>query len=121
MRAQTITRASESDVEPADIYEVLAEAANVPKWAPVFADGIRRIGDTHYIVTKDGETFNVEVLSNPSAGTVDYIREMANGKRGGAYIRVTPRPLGGSAISITVPVAPDAKESEVAATLDQEL
>ena len=29
------------------------------------------------------------------AGTVDFLREMADGKRGGAYMRVFPRVLGG--------------------------
>lgn len=121
MSAQTVTHAAESDLEPGEIYNVLAEATNVPKWAPVFADTIQRIDDTHYNFTKNGESFKVEVSSHPSAGTVDYIREMANNKRGGAYIRVTPRPLGGSSIAMTVPLAPGAKESEVAMIVEQEL
>jgi hypothetical protein len=46
---------------------------------------------------------------------------MPNGKRGGAYIRVTPRPLGGSTITMTVPIGPNAIESDVAKILEQEL
>jgi hypothetical protein len=121
MRTQTITRAAESNFEPAELYKILAEAGNIPKWAPVFADVIERIKDAHYRVTKNSETFDIEVVLHPSAGTVDYIRKMSNGKSGGAYIRVMPRPLGGSTISMTVPVGLDTPETDVADTLDQEL
>ena len=54
-------------------------------------------------------------------GVVDYIREMPNGRRGGAFIRVTPRPLGGSSITMTVPIAPNTTEADVAKVLEQEL
>jgi hypothetical protein len=121
MSIQTVTRTAESDAEPIEIYNVLAEVSNIPKWAPVFADAIERIDDTHFSVTKSGETFNMELHLHPSAGTVDYIREMPNNRRGGAYLRVTPRPLGGSAITLNVPIGPNANESDVAKTLEQEL
>ena len=121
MAPQTVTRAAESDLEPSRIYTVLAEASNAPKWAPGFADAIEHLGDVRYRVTKNGSSFKVEVTSNPSAGTVDFIREMPNGRRGGAYLRVTPRPLGGSSITITVPIGPATNESEVAKVLEQEL
>jgi hypothetical protein len=75
----------------------------------------------HHRVTKNGEVFNLEVSLHPSAAAVDYTREMPNGKRGGAYIRVTPRPLGGSTITMTVPIGPSTTESDVAKVLEQEL
>ena len=100
---------------------MLAEASNIPKWAPVFADAIERIDDVNHRVTKNEATFGMQVLSHPSAGTVDYIRDMPNGKRGGAYLRVTPRPLGGCSITMTVPIGPNTNESEVAKVLEQEL
>ncbi|HEY5213337.1 MAG TPA: hypothetical protein VIJ38_09985 [Acidobacteriaceae bacterium] len=121
MATQTVTRAAESDSEPYGIYNVLADASNIPKWASAFADSIERVDDTHYSITKSNETFNLEVFTHPSAGAVDYIREMPNGKRGGAYIRVTPRPVGGSVITMTVPVGPDVSESDVAKVLEREL
>ena len=121
MSTQSVTRTIESDFEPIEIYAVLADVTNLPKWAPVFADAVKRIDDTHYSVKKNGDTFSLELFLHPSAGTVDYIREMPNGKLGGAYIRVTPRPLGGSTISITVPIAPNMNQSDVARTLEQEL
>ena len=121
MHIQTVTSAAESDLEPRKLYSVLAEASNIPQWAPAFADAIERIGDTRYRVTKNGQEFHVDVSLHPSAGTVDYIREMAGGKRGGAYIRVTPRPLSGSTVTITVPLGPNTTASAVADTLKQEL
>ncbi len=113
MPSQTVTRAAESHLEPVELYKVLTDVSNIPKWAPVFADTVERIDETHFRVTKKGDTFNVEVLLHPSAGAVDYIREMPNNKRGGAYIRVTPRPRGGSSITMTVPIGPGASESDV--------
>jgi hypothetical protein len=77
-----------SDSEPGELYKVLADAGNIPKWAPVFADAIERINDTYYRVTKNGEPFDLEISLHQSAGAIDYIREMSHGKRGGAYIRV---------------------------------
>jgi len=121
MPLQTVTRAAESDLEPIEIYNVLAEVSNIPKWAPVFADSIERIDTTHFRVAKNGDAFNMELFLHPSALAVDYIREMADNRRGGAYIRVTPRPLGGSAVIITVPIGPTTNEAEVAKVLEQEL
>jgi hypothetical protein len=121
MTPQTVTRAAECDLEPGRIYTILAEASNVTRWAPAFADAIERIDDGRYRVTKNGETFDIEVPLNPSARTVDIIREMASGRRGGAYLRVMPRPLGGSTITITVPIGPATTEAEVAKVLEQEL
>jgi hypothetical protein len=121
MPSQTVTRATESDFEPGEIYRTLAEVSNIPKWAPAFADAIDRIDDTRYRVTKSGAVFNIEVLLHQNAGTVDYVREMSNNRKGGAYIRVTPRPLGGSVVSMTVPIGPNTNEAEVAKVVDQEL
>jgi hypothetical protein len=121
MANQTVTRAAECEFEPVRIYDILAETSNLPKWAPAFADTIERIGDGHIRVTKGGASFNVQVCLHASAGTVDYIREMPNGKRGGAYLRAMPRPLGGCTMVITVPIGPNTDESEVAKVLEQEL
>jgi hypothetical protein len=121
MAKQTLTRAVETDLEPGTIYGVLSEANNILRWAPVFADTLEPIGDLRYRVMKNGEGFDLDVHLHPSAGAVDYVREMPNGRRGGAYIRVTPRPLGGSTICMTVPIAPNAVEAEVATVLEKEL
>lgn len=121
MSIQTVTRAVESDVEPDQLYRFLAEVTNIPRWAPVFADSVERVNDAQYRVTKNGETFTLEVFLHPSAHAVDYLRQMSQGRRGGAYIRVMPRPLGGSTITMTVPIGPSATEAAIGKTLDQEL
>src|ERR1700759_5675103 len=105
MAIQTVTHAVESGAEPNRLFDLLAEVENLPTWAPVFADSVERISGNRCRVFKNGEAFELEVATNVSACTVDYIREMPNGRRGGAYIRVTPRPMGGSSITMTVPVA----------------
>lgn len=121
MSTQTVTGAVETDLEPSEIYDVLAEVSNIPSWAPVFADYVERVDETHYNVTKGSASFRLEVILHQSAGTVDYMREMANNKRGGAFIRVTPRPLGGSTITMTVPIGTNTNELDVARTVEQEL
>lgn len=121
MPTQTVTRAAESDLEPPVLYKVLADPNNIPQWAPVFADSIERLDDAHFRVTKNGEPFTVNLTLHPSAFAVDYLRAMANNRSGGAFIRVTPRPVGGSSITITVPLAPNTTEASVAETLEQEL
>jgi hypothetical protein len=121
MPTQTVTRAVESDVEPARIYILLAEVSNIPEWAPVFADTVEHIDGARYRLTKNGESFDLELHLHPSAGAIDYLREMPNGKSGGAYIRVTPRPLHGSTITMTVPIGRNALESDVAKVLEKEL
>ena len=57
MPSQTVTHAAETDLEPRRIYNILAEASNIPKWAPVFAETIEQIDDVRYRVSKNGETF----------------------------------------------------------------
>jgi hypothetical protein len=121
MGTQTVTRAAETDVEPGKLYDVLADASNIPRRAPVFADSLEPVGDLRFRVTKGGEGFDLEVHLHPSAGAVDYVREMPGGRRGGAYMRVMPRPLGGSTVCMTVPLGPNAREAEVGATVEKEL
>ena len=121
MPNQTITRAIETDLEPAAVFAVLSDASLIPQWAPAFADKIEPVSGSDYRITKSGSTFSIQVLTSQASGTVDYLREMANGKRGGAYIRTMPRPLGGSTVTMTVPLAPNATSEEVVNTLQEEL
>jgi hypothetical protein len=121
MSTQTVTRAIESDFEAKLIYLKLADVSLIPLWAPVFADKVERAHETTFHVTKGGDAFDMELFANESTLTVDYLREMANGKRGGAYIRVMPKPLGGSVVVMTVPVGPNTTSAQVATVLEQEL
>ena len=89
--------------------------------APVFADNVKPANNTSFRVTKGSDVFAMQLLANEHALTVDYLRDMANGRRAGAYLRVMPRPLGGSVVAMTVPVGPDVAPTQVAAVIDQEL
>jgi hypothetical protein len=117
---RTQTRSTETEADPSAVLAVLVDARRLPEWAPAFADKV--VGDERggWKVTKDTDAFEIKVVSQAEAGTVDYTREVAPGVVGGAYLRVTPVLGGGSSVVITVPVVagdPDA----VAATLDDEL
>lgn len=121
MNPRTVTRTIEGDPEPDAILEILSDPRHIPGWAPAFADSIEAEGSDGWRVKKGGDSFRVQVIASRASGTVDILREMGPGKRGGAYCRVTPRPGGGSVLLITVPLAPDAKVEEVAIVLEQEL
>lgn len=121
MSNRTVTRVIESDTTPSLIYSKLTDASLIPQWAPVFADRVEHAQGNSFRVTKGNDTFNLDILLNESSLTVDYLRSMADGQRGGAYIRVMPRPLGGSVVTMTVPVAPNTTPAEVATVLEQEL
>lgn len=119
--ALTQTQSMESDAAPAVVYELLADPRHIPEWAPDFADLIT--GDAHrgWRAVKHGEDFALEVVPQRDARTVDYLREIAPGRTGGAYARVLPRPAGGSVIVMTLPLPPGTDPAAVAATLHREL
>lgn len=120
-RARTVTGAIEAPLSAADVMAVLADASRLPSWAPGFADHVD--GDTRagWQVSKDGHRFALQVRVNDEAGTVDYLREVAPGHYGGAYLRTTPRPGNGSVTTMTMPVPADEDPLRSAAVLDAEL
>ncbi|HEX4018468.1 MAG TPA: SRPBCC family protein [Frankiaceae bacterium] len=119
MDAQTQTRSIESRVEPKAVMALLADARRLPEWAPGFADTVEGDERQGWTVTKDADAFEIRVVVQRDACTVDYLRDIAPGLTGGAYLRVTPLIGGGSSVVITVPVIGD--PAAVAATLDEEL
>lgn len=121
MSNRTVTRSAEAELDPEKILSVLNDPARLPEWAPVFADKVEHSPQNGWRVTKDNQSFNVQVNVSTVAGTVDFLREMAEGKRAGAYARVFPRPLGGSVVVMTVPLAPGSDPADVARVLEQEL
>lgn len=120
MSQRTVTRSAEADLPPEKILSVLNDPSRLPEWAPVFADKIEH-GQNGWRVTKGADSFNLQVNVSIAAGTVDFLREMADGKRGGAYARVFPRPLGGSVVVMTVPLAPNSDVAAVARVVEEEL
>jgi len=121
MTDRTITKSIETEVEPDAVLAVLVDPKRLPQWAPAFADEVDFDLSAGWQVTKDGNTFSLEVAVSPSSRTVDYLREIVSGKRGGAYVRVVPRPGNGSVIIMTLPLLADANSERLAAILSQEL
>jgi hypothetical protein len=121
MAMQTVTRAIESDAEPQLIYAKLANAFLIPQWAPVFADKVEHLEGVSFHLTKGSVSFNMNVHLNGPSLTVDYLLEMPGGGRGGAYIRVIPKPRSGSVVTMTVPVGPATTPAQVATVLEEEL
>ena len=121
MADRTVTRAIETDVEADVILAILKDPRLIPRWAPAFADTVEVDTKNGWRVVKDDAAFSLELVISPSSRTVDYLREIAPGKRGGAYIRVLQRPGGGSVVVMTLPVAGGANVEAVTSVLTQEL
>ena len=121
MSDRTVTRSIESDVAPGVILSILMDPQMLPKWAPAFADMAEKDEKIGWRVTKDGRVFTLEIVVSRQSGTVDYLREIAPGKKGGAYVRVLPRPNGGSVVVMTLPVPQSTEIERVNALLSQEL
>ena len=121
MSDRTVTRSVETDVEPDLILNILRDPRSIPKWVPVFADTVETDGPSGWRVIKDGRVFSLEIVVEQASRTVDYLRETAPGKKGGAYIRVLPRPNGGSVVVMTLPIPPDTEAASVTTILSQEL
>ncbi len=119
--ARTETQSLESSADPGVVLELLADARNLPDWAPGFADAVSGDVQAGWRVIKDGEEFAVRVAVQRDAGTVDFLREIAPGREGGAYVRVLAGAAGGSVIVMTLPVPADVDRAVVAATLSDEL
>jgi hypothetical protein len=109
-RARSVSGSIESDADTDVVLEILEDCTRVPEWAPVFADLVTQDGPS-CVGWKDGREFLFRVVAVRHAGTVE----------GGAYLRVVPRPGGGSVTTMVLPVQPDADPGAVQATLDAEL
>ncbi|MHB8295606.1 MAG: SRPBCC family protein [Acidimicrobiales bacterium] len=121
MSGRTETQSIESEAGPEAVLALLVDASHMPEWAPAFADAVTRDEPSGWRVTKDGRDFTLRVAVNHDAGTVDYLREVASGREGGAYIRALPRPGGGSVVVMTLPLVAGADPAAIAATLREEL
>lgn len=121
MTTRTVTQSMESDAEPDTLLAILMDPKYLPQWAPAFADVVDAGEQDEWRVVKDGKAFSLQVAVAQPARTVDYLRETAPGKKGGAYLRVLPRPNGGSVVVMTLPIPPGGNAEQVAAILDQEL
>lgn len=116
-----MTQSIESDVAPDAVVALLADPRRIPDWAPAFADAVAGDPQSGWRVFEDGQEFGLRVAVSRDARAVDYLREVAPGREGGAYLRAVPRPGGGSVIVMTLPLPPGSDPATVAATLHDEL
>jgi len=121
MNSRTLTQSAESNAGPGVIVALLSDPTRIPNWAPAFADMVTGDACSGWRATKSGHDFALRVVVEENAGTVDYLREIAPGQEGGAYIRVLPRPGGGSVVVMTIPVLPGAEAATGATSLSGEL
>ena len=121
MDRRTETQSIESEADPDVVVALLAEANRIPEWAPAFADTV--IGDDRsgWRAIKDGRGFDLRVVVSRDSRTVDYLRELAPGREGGAYIRAVARPGGGSVVIMTLPLLAGVDPADTSAILRDEL
>jgi hypothetical protein len=118
---RTDTQSIECEASPAQVVGVLADATRLREWAPGFVDRVTGDARSGWLATKDGRDFALRVVVDEMAGTVDFLREVAPGREGGAYLRTVPRPGSGSVIIMTLPRLPGVDPVDTAVTLTQEL
>jgi hypothetical protein len=118
---RTQTRSIESAAEPDAVVAFLADPRHLPDWAPAFVDTVTGDARSGWKATKDGREFSLRVPVHEDSHTVDYLRQTAPGREGGAFLRAVPRPGGGTVIVMTLPLLPDVDPADTAATLANEL
>jgi hypothetical protein len=116
-----MTQSIESDADPDRVFELLADAHRIPDWAPAFADTVTPTPPFGWEAVKDGKAFAIRVAADHVSRSVDYLRQVAPGREGGAYLRVLPRPMGGSVIVMTIPVPPGGSRDAANSILADEL
>ena len=89
--SRTETQSIETHAAPEATLALLADPSRIPEWAPAFVDAVTEDGESGWRATKGGQDFILRVVTMLDAGTVDYLREIAPGREGGAYIRAIPR------------------------------
>lgn len=118
---RVVTVGVECAADRTRVLQLLRDPRRLPDWAPPFADAVEPIGEGGWRVTKGGAAFDLWVDVHPDAGTVDFLRRLDSGGEGGAFLRVMPRPGGGSVISMTAPVPAGGDPAQVATELRAEL
>jgi hypothetical protein len=110
-RCQTRSRAI--GASPDRVHRFIADATNIPRWAPAFATDIRPRGEYWIATTARGDA-EIVVASNPDARTVDILS--ADDSTRGAFMRVIPNgPV--SELLFTLCFEPGTPEDAVAAQM----
>jgi Polyketide cyclase / dehydrase and lipid transport len=114
------TRSIAIDAPPERVHRFIADAINIPRWAPAFATAIRR-SDKHWVATTARGEAEIIVASNPESGTLDILS--AADRTRGAFARVISNGPG-SEVLFTLFFEPGTPEQAVTAQMtvvDEEL
>jgi uncharacterized membrane protein len=84
------TQAVSIDGPVEQVFDFLADPANLPKWAVGFCHSIRRDGD-HWMVTTAGGEVSIRYVTDRELGVVDFYISPAPGIEAAAFSRVLPR------------------------------
>lgn len=109
-------------VSPKVVFDFIANIENLPKWAVVFCQHLRREG-SRWIVTTPGGDLTIRYVTEPKSGVIDMYVSPAPGVEGAAYSRVVPNG-GGSEYVFTFFQTPDISDDDFArqgASLKKEL
>jgi uncharacterized protein YndB with AHSA1/START domain len=82
------TRTITIDAPPPEVFALVADAHNLPRWAPAFARAVRPAGNDWIIVTSEDREGRLTVRASPEHGTVDLLA--TDDPRRGAFSRVLP-------------------------------
>ena len=107
------TRSVAIDAPPERVHQFMADATNIPRWAPAFATAIRP-SDKHWIATTDNGEAEIVVASSPDSGTLDILS--AADRTRGAFARVISNGPG-SEVLFTLFFEPGTPEQAVTAQM----
>jgi hypothetical protein len=77
--------------------------------------------ESGWTAIKDNRQFSIRVAIDPSTGCLDILREITPGEKGGLYMRILPRPGGGSVVVATIPIVPTSSPERTSSILADEL
>ena len=115
-----LTLTVETESAPDAIFAFLTDVRRLPMWAPTFVDSVQSEEGGGWTGVRAGHSFALRAVTSEDSRTVDFLRQVAPGREGGAYIRVVDLPGGGSLVIMSVPILMREPEA-VAATLAEEL
>ena len=103
---RTHTTSIEIESSTADAFALLADGAELPRWAIGFAKAIERDGERWLVTLASGERMPLRIDSDPATGVVDYVLAPAPGVEAPAHTRVMPH-AGGTLYAFSMHQAPD--------------
>ena len=107
------TRSIAIDAPPEEVHRFVADATNIPRWAPAFATAIRP-SDKNWVVTTECGEAEIVLASNPQSRTLDILS--ADDRTRGAFARVISNGPG-SEVLFTLFFEPGTPEQAVAAQM----